>query len=102
MTIALLMLSCCGLFAQKHVTMDLNGLVIGRIYTKKQVVARLGEPVVYRSSESEFGLDEGYLGPGPYEFLLRIFRYADPVLTEKHRPGRKSGKSPGQDFLPKR
>ncbi len=55
-----MMLSCCGLFAQKHITMDLNGLVIGQTYTKTQVVAIFGEPVVYRSSDSEFGLDEGY------------------------------------------
>ena len=54
----MLMLSCCGMFAQKHVTMDLNGLVIGQTYTKKQVVAKLGEPVAYRSSDSEVGLDE--------------------------------------------
>ncbi|MCQ2118426.1 MAG: hypothetical protein MJY84_00720 [Bacteroidales bacterium] len=56
--IAFLALSCCGMLAQKHVTMDLNGLVIGQTYTKKQVVAKFGNPVVYRSSECEFGLDE--------------------------------------------
>ena len=52
------MLSCCVLFAQKHITMDLNGLVIGQTYTKNQVVAKLGEPSSYSCTDSEFGTDQ--------------------------------------------
>ncbi|MCQ2118427.1 MAG: hypothetical protein MJY84_00725 [Bacteroidales bacterium] len=58
--IAMLMLSCSLVFAQKHYEMDLNGLEIGQTYTKEQVVARLGKPTLYRSYQSEFGLGESY------------------------------------------
>ena len=40
--------------------MDLNGLEIGKVYTKQQVIDIMGEPRAYRRHDSEFGLDESY------------------------------------------
>ncbi len=40
--------------------MDVNGVFIGGTYTKAQVTAKWGTPTKYRSSMSEFGLNEVY------------------------------------------
>ena len=40
--------------------MDVNGIFIGGIYTKTQIEVKWGTPTQYRSSMSEFGLNEIY------------------------------------------
>lgn len=42
-------------------SMDVNGIFIGGTYNKTQVETKWGVPTQYRSSMSEFGLDEVYV-----------------------------------------
>lgn len=49
--------------------LDINGLCIGKIYSKTYVISKLGEPNKYLSRMSEFGLNEEYeYGPNLLRF----------------------------------
>lgn len=61
-SLAICVIVCCFCipsYAQPN-KMDLNGLEIGKVYTKQQVIDIMGEPRAYRKHDSEFGLDESY------------------------------------------
>jgi hypothetical protein len=64
---------CLG-FAQ-HSTwnsdMDVNGIYLGKIYSKSQVTAKWGTPTNYRSNTSEFGVNETYY------YSTNLFRFSD-------------------------
>jgi hypothetical protein len=51
--------------------MDINGIFLYGKYTKTQVTAKWGTPTQYRSSESEFGLNE------TYRYSDNVFRFSD-------------------------
>ncbi len=56
--------------------MDVNGIFIGGTYTKAQVTAKWGTPTKYRSSTSEFGLNEAY------HYSNNVFRFGDNGIFE--------------------
>lgn len=62
-------------FAQSGYTqatsLDVNGVFIGGTYTKTQIETEWGIPTQYRSSMSEFGLDE------VYNYSDNQFRFSD-------------------------
>jgi hypothetical protein len=60
-------------------TMDVNGIFLYGKYTKAQVMAKWGTSIQYRSSESEFGLNE------TYRYLNNVFRFGEDGIFHSFR-----------------